>query len=345
MKKFFSAIFMAICLSLMLTSCGGSEKTLNILTWDGYFPENVLNDFSESTGTQLNITNFQTNEEMLMKLEASQGGDYDIVIGSDYIIDIAAKQNLIAEIDKSKIPNYENIDPNFQNQYYDPENKYTIPYSAGTPLIVYDPAKVNVEIKGYADLWNTELKDSLVMLDDARNTLGITLKTMGKSFNETDPAVLEEAGKKLAELKPNIRLLDYNNPHTAIISGEASIGYMFTPQVLLALAEKPDLKVVYPEEGMGFGIDNMFIPAKAPNMDTAHEFLNYILEPEVGADVSEQIMYICCNKASEPYLSEEFKTNQCLYIPSEILGNTEFIEDVGDATEIFTKIWTDFKQQ
>ena len=120
---------------------------------------------------------------------------------------------------------------------------------------------------------------------------------------------------------------------------------MFTPQVLLSLQARPELKVVYPEEGMGFGIDCWFVPVSAGHKEEAYEFLNYILKPEIGAKISEQIMYMCVNKASYEYLSQDFTSNPALYIPSEILGETEFIEDVGEAASIYDKIWTEFKQQ
>lgn len=346
MKKQLS-LLLAAALATSLFGCSNKtteEKTLNVLTWDGYIPEDIAAEFSEETGIKLNYANFNDNEEMLSKLETTEGGQYDLVIGSDYIIDIARKKGLLSELDKTKIPNYDNLDPAFLGQYYDPDNLYTVPYTAGTPLIIYDPAKVTVDIKSFDDLWNPALENQIVMMDDARNVIGITLKSMGKSMNETDPTVLEQAKEKLLKLKPNIHHLDYNNPNDAMVSGEAAVGYMFTPQVILALQERPDLKVVYPSEGMGFGIDSWFVPLNAPHKDNAYAFLNDILDAKTGARVSEQTLYLCPNKASEPYLSEEFKSNQALHIPAEFLGNTEFIEDVGDATEIYDKIWTEFKQ-
>ena len=350
MKKILAIGLTLILSAGLLSGCQentpeADAKELNILTWDGYIPEDILAEFQDSTEIHVNLSNFNTNEEMLSKLEATNGGQYDVVIGSDYIIDIARNKGLLAELDTSKIPNFQNIDPVFQSQYYDPQNTYTVPYGPGTPLIIYDPEKVSVDIQGYSDLWDPSLENSIVTIDDARNIIGITLKTMGKSFNETDEAVLEEAKEKLFQLKPNIYKLDYNNPYDAIISGEASVAYMFTPQVLLAQAARPELKVVYPKEGMGFGIDCWFIPLNAPHNDAAHTFLNYILDAEIGARISEQIMYICPNKASAEYLSEDFKSNQVLYIPSEILGETEFIKDVGEAATIYDNIWTAFKQQ
>lgn len=351
MKKFIAILLAAALTAGAMAGCSqgggqaGGSKEVNIFTWDGYIPQDVMDGFTEQTGIKINMSNFESNEEMLTKLEATNGGDYDIVIASDYIIDIARKKgNLLKELDKSKIPNYENIDPAYQSQFYDPENQYTVPYGPGTPLIVYDPSIVKIDIQGYEDLWNPELKDSIVAMDDARNMIGITLKTMGKSFNETDPAVLEQAKEKLLQLKPNIRTLSMNNLQDVILSGEASVGYMFASQVVLAVQGNPELKVVYPKEGMGFGIDNIFVPAQAPNLDNAYAFINYVLDPEVGAKISSQIQYMCPNKASEEYLPEEYKSNPALFIPSDVLGNTEFIQDVGEATSIYDKIWTEFKQ-
>lgn len=160
MKKFVALLMAALTALTLFSGCASNQeqKVLNVLTWDGYIPEDVLNDFQQSTGIKINFSNFESNEEMLAKLEATQGGDYDLVIGSDYILKQAISENLIQELDKSKIPNFENLDPAFLNQYYDPESKYTVPYSAGTPLIIYDPEKLGMEITSYNDLWSPQLQ-------------------------------------------------------------------------------------------------------------------------------------------------------------------------------------------
>lgn len=358
MKKALALVLAAVLIIGTLAGCGGQPagssagqgegqtKDLNIFTWDGYIPQDVLDGYTEQTGVKINISNFESNEEMLTKLEATGGGDYDIVIASDYIIDIARKKGgIMHELDTSKIANYNNIDAAFQGQFYDPDNQYTIPYAAGTPVIVYDPSLVDIDIQGYEDLWNPALADSIVAMDDGRNLIGMTLKSMGKSFNETDEAVLEQAKNKLMELKPNIRTLAVNQLQDVILSGEASVGYMFASQAAMAVEANPELKVVYPKEGMGFGIDNIIVPAKAPNLENAYSFINYILDPEVGAKISSQIYYLCPNKASAEFLPESFTSNAALFIPSEVLKNTEFIQDVGETTAVYDKIWTEFKQQ
>ncbi len=326
----------------------GEEKILNIFTWEGYFPQEVLDGFTESTGIKINYSPFQTNEEMLTKLQATDGGEYDLIIASDYIIETARQEGgLMMELDRSLIPNFENLDEAYLNQYYDPENVYTVPHAPGTPVIVYNPATLpdGVEINGYEDLWNSALADNVAMMDDSRNVLGITLKTMGKSFNEEDVNVLEDAGEKLMELQPNIRMLNTNNLQSAILTGEVAVGYMFTSQAAMAIMENPDLEIVYPEEGMGFGIDSMFIAANAPHAENAHAFINYVLEAETAATVSSGIMYLCPNEAAKDFLPEAYTSNAAVFIPSEKIGNTEFIKPINEeAVAAHDKIWTEFKQ-
>lgn len=321
------------------------EKVLNIFTWESYIDyDSIIAPFTEATGIKVNYANFSSNEEMLTKLQAVDGGEYDIILASDYILNIARKADLLQKLDKDKISNFANIDEQFLGQFFDPDSEYVVPYVAGTPLIIYDPARVDIEINGYADLWDPALADSLVLMDDARNVVAITLKTLGYSFNTTDPEALEEARAKLLELAPNIHILDYDSPHVQLISGEATVGYTFTPFVALTLMDRPDFEIVYPEEGMGFGIDGIVIPVNAPHPDNAHAFLQFLLDPEVFVYVPEYQLYRNVNKAAEPLLSEEYLANTALNIPEEYAGDFEYIEDVGEAESLFQDIWTEFKQ-
>ncbi|GHU67241.1 hypothetical protein FACS1894184_06720 [Clostridia bacterium] len=322
------------------------EPVLNIFTWELYIDyDTVIAPFEQATGIHVNYTNFTSNEEMLAKLEAVNGGEYDIVLASDYALDILRNQSLLLTLDKAQIPNFVNIDPGYQGQYFDPNDEYTVPYAAGTPLIVYDERYVDVDITGYDSLWDPSLADSIVIMDDARNVVGITLKTLGQSFNVQDADILAQAKEKLLKLKPNIRALNYDTPHNLMISGEATVGYMFTPQIIWAMSENPNLKLVYPKEGIGFGIDALVIPVNAPHPGNAHAFLNFALQPEIGAAIFEVQNYLNCNQAAAPYLSEDYKDNPVLFVPAELLKDAEYIEDVGDATPIFDEIWTAFKQE
>lgn len=349
MKKKIAVIWAGVLAAGLLQGCaaGGDKKDageLNIYTWAEYVPQDVINSFEAETGIKVNYANFEANEEMLAKLETSKGGEYDIIIASDYIIKIAAGEGLIQEIDKEKVPNYKNIDPVFQNFFYDEENKLTVPYGPGIPLIVYNPAVVEAEMTGYESLWDPSLKNSVALMDSERVVMGMALKTMGESFNTEDLDVLNKAGDKLMGLAPNIRVLSQNQTQDFLLSGEVDAAFLFTSQVALALQQNPDLKVVYPKEGLGFGVDAAFIPSQAPNSDNAHTFLNYILDGKVGAEISQQTYYLCPNQAAYEFLPEEFQKS--LVIRAEDISEGEFIQDISlEATSLHEELWTKFKAE
>lgn len=346
MKKFIAVAMALIVSAGILSGCGTEKKNeINLYTWAEYVPSDVIKDFETETGIKVNYSYFDTNEEMLAKLSV-QKGQYDVVICSDYIIDTMVNEGgMIQKLDKSKLPNFKNIDPALQGGYYDPESEYTIPYSVSSAILVYDSAKVTDKIEGYADLWNPNFKDQIVALDGDRDIIGFTLMSMGKSVNETDPAVLNEAKEKLIALKSNIIAFDANTPHMAMISGEASIGYMFGSQATAALEAIPTLKYVYPEEGQSVYIDNIVLAENAPNKENALIFLNYILDGKVAAKIYPIMKYQCTNLAAQEFLPQEFLDNKMVNIPSEYLENGQFYRDIGEARVIYDEIWTEFKSK
>lgn len=323
---------------------GESGGVLNLYTFDGMFPQEVLDGFEAETGIEVNYSNFDTDETMLAKLETANGGDYDVVIADDYIIQMAIEENLVAELDPSLIPNIGNVNPVYQGQFFDPEDKYTVPHGAGIQTIVYDPALVEKEITCYADLWDASLADNLAIIGNYRVIDGMALKVMGESYNVEDTAVIAQAGEKLLELAPNIRTIQDANTQDLLISGEVGAAVMYTSQAYLAQLNRDDLKVVYPTEGVGFGLMAQFIPVNAPNPEAAHAFINYLLEPEVGKQCFEYMGYYCTNQAAEELFDET--TKALLTLPEDFFetNEVEMIQPVsGEAEEAHMQAWTAFK--
>lgn len=348
MKKFISilAALSMLATPIALSSCssGGSDRTLNLYTWEGMFPPDVISGFEDETGIKVNYVNFDFDETMLSKLQAAEGGDYDLVIADDYIIEVAIAEGLVQKLDKSKIPSIGNVNSVYQGQFYDPNDEYTVPYGAGVQTIVYNPANVDVDIKGYADLWDASLKDKIGIISNYRVIDGMALKTMGESYNITDTAKIAEAGEKLKELAPNIRLINDSNLQDELLSGEIDAGVMYTSQVTVAKMTNPELEVVFPSEGIGFGIMAMFIPSKAPDADAACEFIEYILKPENSAKCFEYIGYYCTNTAAEQYISEDFRS--FLTLPEDFAAdNMEMIGNITpEADEAHLAAFTAFRE-
>lgn len=340
MKKRILAVFLCTLMAgTTLTGfhSAGDDKELVLFTWEGMFPQEVLDDFEKETGVKVIYSNFDTDETMLEKLSMAKGGDYDIVVADDYILESVIAEGLAEELDKDSLENIGNINPLYQGQFYDPEDAYTIPYGAGIPLIVYDPEQVDMEIKSYADLWDASLEDSIALTANYRVINGITQLSMGKSMNEEDIDVIKETGEKLLELAPNVRLIQDDNTQNALLNGEASVGFLYTSQVMAALAENPDLEVVYPEEGLGFGILGMFIPSEAPDKDAAYAFIDYIMQPEVAAKCTDHVGYYSTNKAADELVDPE------LVVPNEVTSG-EIVQNVSqEADAQYQKNWTEFK--
>ena len=343
MKRFLAVLLAAMLMVFGMTALAEEEKVLNIFTWEGYFDETTLGQFTEETGIQVNFQTFASNEEMLMKLQANGGSEYDIILASDYAISAASKEGLLMPLDKSKLTNWDNLNPDYLGQYFDPENTYSMPYTAGSPMIIYDPNQVEGEITSFADLWDEQFVDGLWLLDDARVMIGETLKMLGYSYNTTDPDQLAEAAAKLEELKPNISVLDYDLSYFYLAFGEVKAAYLFTPYVVMNMFENSDLVAVYPEEGIGFGIDAIVIPANAPHPDNAHTFMNFYLRPEIAAFVAEWQGYINPNKAAEPLINADYAAMSPFHIPAELLETKEFVKDLGADESLFQDIWTNFK--
>lgn len=340
--KRLATILLALILFVMIPGgCGKKAETMTLYTWEGMFPPEVLEGFTKETGIAINYANFDTDENMLARLSEAGGGDYDLVIADDYIIETVIAQGLAQKLDKGKLQNWGNINPVFQGQFFDPIDEYTVPYGSGVQTIVYNPAAVQKEITGYADLWDESLRDNIAVIGNYRVVNGMALKVMGESYNTEDTAVIAQAGQKMLELAPNIRLIKNDNLQDDLLSGEVGAAVMYTSQVTLAMLQNPDLKVVYPAEGVGFGIMGSFIPSKAPNAEAAHKFLDYVLRPEVSAQCFEYMGYYCTNKAAESHINEAYRS--FLTLPESVTGG-EMIQTVSaEAEEAHNKVWTEFR--
>jgi spermidine/putrescine-binding protein len=323
---------------------GTEKKELTLFTWEGMFPQEILDGFEAETGITINYVNFDLDETMLTRLETAGGGDYDLVIADDYIIETAIAKGLVQRLDKGRLANYGNINPIYQKQFYDPTDEYTVPYGAGVQTIVYDPGQINLNITGYADLWDPSLADSIGIIANYRVINGMALKVIGQSYNTNDLQVIRNAGDRLRGLAPNIRIIRDDSLEAELLSGEISAAVMYTSQVTAAKLENPDLRVVFPREGIGFGIMAGFIPSRAPNADGAYAFLDYIMDPQRGARCFETLGYYSTYSASDPYIDAEFK--EFLTLPAGFNVDMEMIQNISDeANEVHELIWTAFKAQ
>jgi spermidine/putrescine-binding protein len=328
-----------------------TSTELNLYGWSDYIPQKMLDDFTAKYGVKVNYDTYSSNEEMLAKLQAGASG-YDIAIPSDYTVAIMIKQGMLEPVDTSQIPNFANLDSRFTNRDYDPGNKYSVPYQWGTTAMVYDKTMVPFEPKNWADLWDPRFKSRLVLLDDEREVMAMALEVLGYDRNSTDTKQLDEAEKKLIDLKPNILLFNSDTPENSILTGEAWAGLVFNGNAALAYRENTNVAYICPSEGCGIWIDNLVIPKDAPHRDAAMAFINWVLQPEESVLITEEFPYSNVNKAALDYLKSSDPQTYDTYMafsatnPSDaFLAGARPIVDVGDATSYYDRLWTDFKGQ
>jgi spermidine/putrescine-binding protein len=347
-KVLFAAAFLII---LPLAGLFAQKKSLVIYTFEEMLPQEIFDDFTRETGVEVILKTFEYNEEMLIALEMAGGGEYDLVIADDYIVDFAIGEGLAQKLNKRLLPNLKNVNPFYQHQFYDPRDEYTIPYGAGIQTLVYNPAKLRFDISGFSDLWNPALRKRLGITANYRVINGMILKTMGSSYNETNPEVISAAGEKLLQLAPNVRIIHDMDLDELIVAGDIDVALMYTDQVFKSLIQDPDLKMVYPKEGIGFGIMPAFIPVNAPNPEAAHWFLNAVMEPRRGARCFEYLGYYCTFAASEPYINPKYQPY--LLLPTEErngrkvnkFGNYEVMLNLPEEAEAaHARIWDAFNK-
>lgn len=318
--------------------------TLNLFNWTEYLPEDVIRDFEREFGIRVNYDAYSNNEEMLAKLLAGGLGLYDLAVPSDYMVTVMIAENLLEPIDHDKIPNLRYIGKRYLNSPFDPENRYSLPYMWGTTGIAYNVRYVTEPPTSWNDLWNPAYRGRVLLLDDSRDVIGTALQALGYSRNETDPARLEEAGRKLRELSPHVLAYDSDNPKTFLVSEEAWIAVIWNGDAAMAMAENPNIRYVLPREGGSIWMDNLVIPRGAPNREAAHAFINFLYRPEISARLATEFPYGTPNEAALELLPPSIRNNPVTYPDPEVLTRAEWQVDVGEATVIYDRIFTEIKR-
>lgn len=322
----------------------GPKQVINVFNWSEYLPQSVIDKFEQTYNIKVNYSTFSSNEEMLAKIMAG-GESYDIAVASDFMVEILEKQNLIKEINKNNLPNLKNIGKQYLDLPFDKGNKYSVPYMWLAGIIAYDSSKIpEGTITSYADLWKPELKNSLTILDDERAIIGITLKKLGYSLNETSPESLKKAKEELIKLQPNVKAYDSDSPKTSLINGEAKAIFAWGAEGSLARRENSNIKYVIPKEGLFLQQDNFVIPKTSKNTEAAELFINFIMEPEISAEISAEFPYGNPNEAAYPFIDKEILEDMAVYPAEEDVKKGEYLKDIGESITEFDKVWSEVKQ-
>ncbi|GIN64164.1 spermidine/putrescine ABC transporter substrate-binding protein [Robertmurraya siralis] len=348
--RVFAAVVIASLLLLFainrLNSAVGfsSDNTLTIYNWGDYIDDDLIDRFEEETGMKVIYETFDSNEAMLTKIQ--QGGTtYDIAVPSEYMIAKMLEEDLLLPLDHSKLPNLKNIDERFIDLPFDPGNKFSVPYFWGTVGIVFNREMLgDMEITSWNDLWDPAFENEILLIDGAREIIGMGLNSLGYSLNDTNVDHLEKAKAKLDTLTPNIKAIVGDEIKMLIANEEAAIGLVWSGDAADMMWENENLDYVVPSEGSNLWFDNMVIPKTAKNIEGAHQFINFMLDAEVAAQNTEWVSYSTPNKEALQYMPEDMVEDERFYPSPELTEKLEVYENLGKKNlALYNDLFLQFK--
>ncbi|RDW15746.1 spermidine/putrescine ABC transporter substrate-binding protein [Oceanobacillus arenosus] len=306
-----------------------SANTLTVYNWGDYIDEEVIKQFEDETGITVIYETFDSNEAMMTKIK--QGGTtYDVAVPSEYMIQKMIEEDLLIELDRTKLPNLKNIDERFMDLSFDPGNKFSVPYFWGTVGIVFNTKMLpDMDFNSWDDLWNPELKNDILLVDSAREVIGMSLNSLGYSLNDINKDHLQEAKEKLNTLTPNIKAIVGDENKLLMMNGEAPVALVWSGDASEIMFENEDLDYSVPEEGSNLWFDNMVIPKTAKNIEGAHQFINFMLDAEVAAQNTEYVSYSTPNKEALKYMPEDMVNDERFYPSPELTDKLEVYDNLG----------------
>lgn len=355
------APWLPLALSLTLLGCPPAEDPgtagqgptgpgeLNLLIYSEYIPPELLEEFQRRSGAPVRVSLFEGNEEMMQKLQLGGGkSQFDLVVASNQLIKTMGHLGLIQKLDHARLKNLGHLAPRFKDPSYDPGCAWSVPYQWGSVGVLYDAQK----LPQLAPTWKVLFEQppgSFVLIDEMRDQLGAALISLGHSVNTTDPAQVKAAGERVLAAKQRPQALGFEGGvggKNKVLGGAADLAVVWNGDAVRAIEESQGrLAFVIPEEGSIGWVDCMVIPAEAPRPDLAHAFIDFILEPEVGAKLSNFTKYATPNQAALPHVREADRQNPAIYPSEATQAKLEYLVDLGADQRLYDEVWTAVKSR
>ncbi|MBN1260326.1 MAG: spermidine/putrescine ABC transporter substrate-binding protein [Anaerolineae bacterium] len=342
-------ILMTVTIGVVLVSSFGctptpdTPVTLILRDWEDDLSPEILAAFTTETGIQVSNVPYTAQEEAVAELRAGQV--CDVLVLESQLIPALITGGLLAEIDYAQIPNYKYISANFRDMAFDPGNAHSVPYSWGTTGLVVRTDLVEAPISRWSDLWDARYAGKLMGWNLHRYMIGLTLKSMGYSLNSQSPDELEVALLRLVELKPRISLVDWEAAVSApyLVNGDVIIAVGQADDALVGRQTNPAITYVMPEEGAILWGDNFVIPAASPHKAEAEQFINFLLRPEISAQIMNETYYWLPNDEALKLIDPELRANPEIFPPLERLKNAEILLPLNSRGEaLYADVWERF---
>ena len=349
------ALILCACISPAVLASSDNDyshlkgTTINVYNWGEYISDgsddslDVNKAFEERYGITVNYTNYESNENMYNKLK-SGGANYDVIIPSDYMIAKLIDEDMLSELDFSNIPNYKYILEKYKNLYYDPDNKFSVPYTVGMVGLIYNTTMVEGNPDSWSALWDEKYAGKILMFNNPRDAFGIAQCYLGQSVNTTELTEWDEAIELLKKQNPLVSSYVMDEVYNKMENGEAALAPYYAGDFLTMYDINPDLAFVYPKEGVNFFVDAMCIPKSAENKEAAELYINFMCEEEIAVANAN---YVCYASPHELVLSSDdydLKGEPVLYPDEKDMPKTQIFENLDyDTQQYMSMLWNELK--
>jgi spermidine/putrescine transport system substrate-binding protein len=319
-------------------------EDLNIFTWGGEIPSKVIRQFEKESKIKVNLSTFDSNETLYAKLKSLKNDTYDIITPSSYFVERMYRQGLLAKLDKSKLINFDSLDPFLLNRGFDPYNNYSIPYVWGATGIFFNKKYIKEPITLWKQLWDTKWKNKLLLLDDSREVFSMSLLSLSLSPNSQNLNEIKKSFHHLSNLLSNIKLFASDTIKVIMIDEDALIGMSWNGDAYKAIEENSNLSFVFPQDGFVIWIDCLSIPKNAPHKKSAYRFLNFLLRADIAKQVALIEGHAIANLKGRQLLPTAIQQNTIVYPDKDTLERGVFQKDISkEALSLYGTYWQQLK--
>ena len=326
----------------------GQGVSINVYNWGEYISDgsddmlNVNKAFEEATGIKVYYSTYATNEELYSKLRGG-GAQYDVIIPSDYMISRMISEDMLEPLDFANIPNFQFIDDNFRDPAYDPERRFSVPYTWGVVGIIYNTERIDPEeVTSWEILWDEKYMGDILMFSNPRDAFAIAQRRLGYSLNTADPDELADCLRLLQDQKFLVQAYVMDEIFDKMLGGEAALAPYYAGDAFTMMGENPLLGFSVPDEGTNIFVDAICIPKGSKSKLAAELYINFLCEPAVSAANGEYIGYALPSSAAIDLLDEEISGSPVAYPPQSVIDNAEYFSELPrDANLLMDQMWTE----
>lgn len=313
---------------------------LNVLNWSSYVGPETIPNFEREFGVYVRYAVYESNEEMLARIMGGNSG-WDVVFPTSYLIEPMREMGLVASLNHRRLGNLQHLDTLFQKPVWDPELRWGVPYMWNATGICHS---TELELESWEDLWDSELQGQITMLDDPVDVFGACLKKIGKSINTREPSELRAAQAEAIEQKELLQAYVNAEVRDQLVAGDVRAAQLWSTTAQQAIDETDKLTFTYPSEGFPLYPDVAVILRESRRTDLAHEFLNYLLRPEVAAGVVRGARTATANGSARALLPEDLRQNERFYPPAAIMARGEWaLTSTPQIQRLRDRLWTEIK--